>query len=146
MAIFSAPDLITKNRHMGEFGNCVVHWGSVTPGAGALGDVYRLCIIAGGLEVTDISLTFADLDTGSALAVKIGFTPVNATEGPAEVLDYFSAADTFLAGTTKQKWLSFDPIKFERPVILVMTVTTAATTFAPGKITAKVYADGLGIK
>lgn len=146
MAIFSATDLTTKNRHMGEFGNLTGVWGTVTPTAGALADQYRLVVIPGGLEVWDIAINFADLDTGSALAVKVGYTPLNATEGPTEVLDYFSVADTFLSGTGKQKWLSFDPIKFERPVILIMTVTTAATTFASGKIVAKVYGDGLGIK
>jgi|SRR5688500_4183693 len=146
MATFSAPDLMTKNRHMGEFGNCTVHWGSVTPTAGALADVYRLCIIAGGFEVTDIVVNWADLDTGSALAVKIGFVPVDANVGPDADDDYFSAANTFLSGTAGTRFLTFDPIKFERPVILTFTVTTAATTFASGKITAKVYGDGLGIK
>lgn len=146
MATYNAPDLNTKPRHLGEFGNATLVWGAVTPTTGALADVYRPVIIPGGLEVTDISINFADLDTGSALAVKIGFQPVDAKEGPDADDDYFSVANTFLSGTAGTRWLTFDPIKFERPVILIMTVTTAATTFATGKIVAKVYGDGLGIK
>lgn len=147
MATFNAPDLNTKPRHLGEFGNATLVWGAVTPTAGALADVYRPVLIPGGLEVTEISLVFPDMDSGgTAFAVKIGYQPVNAEDGPEADDDYFSAADNFLTGTTKQKWLAFEPIKFERPVFLTMTVTTAATTFVSGKITAKVYGDGLGIK
>jgi hypothetical protein len=124
-----------------------VHWGSVTPTAGAAADIYRVCIIPGGLEVTDITVNWADLDTGgTAFAVKIGFFPVDATAGPDADDDYFSVANTFLSGAAGTRFLTFDPIKFERPVILTFTVTVAATTFATGKITAKVYGDGLGIK
>lgn len=147
MASFNAPDLNTKPRHMGEFGNCVVVNGSVTPTAGALGDVYRPLVIPGGLEVTDVDIVYPDMDTGgTTLAVKIGYEPVNASDGPPAVDDYFSVANTFLTGTPGKRALAFKPIKFERPVNLTMTVTAAATTFATGEITAIVKGDGLGIK
>lgn len=147
MATFNAPDLISKARHMGEFGNAVVVWGAVTPTAGALADVYRPVIIPGGLEVTGIDINFPDMDTGgTAFAVKIGYFPLNADDGPAADDDYFQAANTFLSGAAGQRRLVFDPIKFERPVVLTFTVTVAATTFASGKIVAIVYGDGLGIK
>lgn len=147
MATFNSPDLITKPRHMGEFGNAVVVWGAVTPTAGAAADVYRPVMIPGGLEVTDISINFPDMDTGgTAFAVKIGYQPVNAADGPDIDDDYFSAANTFLSGAAGTRWLTFDPIKFERPVFLIMTVTVAATTFVSGKVVAKVYGDGLGIQ
>lgn len=146
MATFNAPDLMTKNRHMGEFGNCVVVWGAVTPTAGAAADVYRPVIIPGGLEVTDLVLNFPDMDTGATtFAVKIGYTPVNVDQGPDADDDYFSAATTVLSGATKELRCVFRPIKFERPVFLIMTVTVAATTFVSGEIVAKVYGDGLGI-
>lgn len=146
MATYNAPDLNSKPRHMGEFGNATLVWGSVTPTGGAAGDVYRPVIIPGGLEVTDISINWADLDTGSAMAVKIGFQPLDATDGPDADDDYFQAANTFISGAAGTRWLTFDPIKFERPVMLIITVTTAATTFASGKVVAKVYGDGLGIR
>lgn len=147
MATFNAPDLMTKARHMGEFGNAVVVWGAVSPTTGALADVYRPVVIPGGLEVTDLVLNFPDMDTGgTAFAVKIGYQPVNAADGPDIDDDYFSAATTVLSGTTKELRCVFDPIKFERPVFVILTVTVAATTFVSGKIVAKVYGDGLGIQ
>lgn len=147
MATHSAGDLFTKNRHMGEFGNAVVHWGAVTPTAGALNDVYRPLIIPGGLEVTAIDINFPDMDTGgTAFAVKIGYVPVNVDEGPVADDAYFQAANTFLSGAAGQRRLLFRPIKFESPVFLTFTVTVAATTFASGEIVAIVYGDGLGRK
>jgi hypothetical protein len=147
MATFKASDLGSKPRHMGEFGNCVVVWGAVTPTAGASGDIYQPLIIPGGLEVTDVDINFPDMDTGgTSFAVKIGYTPVNVNDGPAAVDDYFLAANTFLSGTAGKKQLSFRPIKFERPVILIITVTVAATTFVSGELSVIVKGDGLGIK
>lgn len=146
MATHNAPDLYTKPRHLGRYGNATVVWGAVTPTAGALNDVFRPVLIPGGLEVTDISINWADLDSGSALAVKVGFQPVDATDGPDADDDYFQAANTFLSGTAGTRWLTFEPIKFERPVILTITVTTAATGFQTGKVVAKVYGDGIGVK
>ncbi len=147
MATFNAPDLNSKPRHMGEFGNAVVVWGAVTPTAGALADIYRPLIIPAGMEVTDVDINFPDMDTGgTAFAVKIGYTPVNVADGPAEVLDYFSAASTFLTGAAGRKTLFFKPIKFEKPVYLIFTVTVAATTFASGEMSVIVKGDGLGIK
>lgn len=146
MATYSAPDLNTKPRHMGEFGNAVVAWGAVTPTGGLLADIYQAVVIPGGFQVTDLAVNFPDMDTGgTTLAVKIGYVPVDATAGPTAVLDYFSVADTFLTGTAGVKWFRFDPIKFENPVIVTFTVTTAATTFASGKIVVKAYGDGLGV-
>lgn len=147
MPTFNAPDLNSKPLHVGGYGNCVVLSGSVTPSAGGLGDVYRPLIIPGGIEVTDIDVVFPDLDTGATtFAVKIGYAPLNAEDGPVADDDYFSVASTFLTGAAGKKQLAFDPIKFEKPVYLTFTVTVAATTFVAGKITAIVKGDGIGIK
>jgi len=144
MATYNATNLMSKPLHMGEFGNCVVTQGSVTPTTGALADVYRLVIIPAGWEVTDVDIVFADLDTGSAMAVSVGYAPVNAADGPTANTTYFQAANTFISGTAGKRQLSFKPIKFEQPVFLTMTVTTAATTFAAGEVTAIVKGDGIG--
>lgn len=146
MATFKAPDLGTKNRHMGEFGNLTGVWGEVTPTAGAVADVFQPVIIPGGLEVWDLDIINADLDSGgTALAVKVGYAPVNADDGPVADDDYFSVAGTFLTAVGRKQCV-FRPIKFERPVIVTLTVTIAATTFASGLITVLVKGDGLGIK
>lgn len=147
MASFNAPDLYTKNLHLGEFGNGFFCWGAVTPTAGALGDVYRPVRIPGGAEIADLVLNFPDMDTGgTAFAVKIGYEPVTTADGPVADDDYFSVATTVLSGATKELRCVFDPIKFERPVNVIITVTVAATTFVSGKIIAKAYGDNVGIK
>lgn len=148
MATFNAPDLITKNRHMGGYGNAVVVYGSVTPAAAAVGDVYRPVIIPGGLDVTDIDIVNDDLDTAGtpAIGCKIGFAPVNANEGPTADDAYFSASGNALFRNAGRTALAFQPLKFERPVFLTITVTAAAATFAAGKVTAIVKGDGIGIK
>lgn len=145
MATFSATDLMSKARHVGGYGNTVTVYGSVTPTAGAAADVYRPTVIPAGVDVTDMDVVNSKLDTGTALAVKIGYAPVNAADGPAAVDDYFSTAKTLLTAAGRTS-LAFHPIKFEKPVFVTMTVTVAATTFAAGKITAIVKGDGEGVK
>ncbi|MEO9231623.1 MAG: hypothetical protein ABI216_22095 [Devosia sp.] len=146
MATFKAVDLNYKALHMGGYGNCVVAWGAVTPTTGALNDVYIPLVIPGGLEVTDVDVVFSDMDTGSAMAVKVGYAPVNAADGPVANDSYFQSANTFISGTGGPKKLGFRPIKFEKPVFLTFTVSTAATTFASAELIAIVKGDGLGIK
>jgi hypothetical protein len=144
MATYNAVNLMSKPRHMGEFGNGVVTWGSLTPGGGALNDVYKLVVIPAGWEVTDVDIVYPDLDTGSAMAVSVGYAPVNAADGPTAAPAYFQAANTFVSGTAGRRSLAFKPIKFEQPVFLTMTVTTAATTFAAGEVIGIVKGDGVG--
>lgn len=148
MATFNAADLNTKNRHMGGYGNAVVVYGSVAPTAGMLGDIYRPVIIPAGLDVTDIDIVNDKLDNSGApaLAVKIGFTPVNPSDGPAADDAYFSASDNGLLKTAGRTSLVFQPVKFEKPVFLTITLTAAAVVFNTGKVTAIVKGDGIGIK
>lgn len=146
MAIFSAPDLNTRNRHMGGYGNAVVVFGSVTPTTGVLADVYRPVRIPAGIRVTDLDIVNDDLDTGgTAFSVKVGYEPVNSADGPAADDDYFSAASTFLS-VAGRKVCVFQPIKFERDVLVTLTVTFTATAFVSGAVTAIVKGDGEGIK
>ena len=93
------------------------------------------------MTVTGLKINNADLDTGgTAFAVKIGYTPVDSNDGPAASDAYFSAGTTLLSAPNLTD-LRFDPIKFEFPVDVIMTVTVAATTFASGAITA--IAEGI---
>ncbi len=146
MASANATDLNTKNSHMGEFGNAWVKWGAVTPTAGAVNDVFRPVRIPAGIEVTDININWADLDSGSALSVKIGYEPVNAVDGPVANDAYFQATNTFMSGTAGIRQLVFRPIKFEFPVYITIIPTIAATGFQSGEIVAKVYGENVGIK
>src|SRR5688500_210517 len=146
MTTFSATDLTSKARHMGGYGNAVVIHGTVAPTAGALADVYKPVVIPAGMEVTDLDIVNDDLDTGgTAFAVKVGYAPLNADDGPDADDDYFSAASTFLSAAGR-KVCAFQPIKFEYPVVVTLTVTTAATTFASGDVTVIAKGDAVGRK
>lgn len=145
MASFNAPDLNSKARHMGGYGNAVIIHGSVTPGAATAADVIRPVMIPAGLEVTGVRIVNDDL-AATALAIKIGYEPVNAADGPLADDDYFLATGSTILQTAGTTELAFKPIKFEKPVYLIITVTTTAGTFAAGNITAIVTGDGVGVK
>lgn len=146
MATHSAPDLNSKPLPMGGYGNALVVWGTVAPSSGALASVYRPVRIPAGMTVTGLRIVNADLDSGgTAFAVKIGYTPVDAAVGPTADDDYFSAAVTHLSAVGLNDY-RFDPIKFEKDVYVDLTVTVAATTFASGNITAIVTGEATGIK
>lgn len=148
MATFNATDLNSKTRYMGSYGNAAVVWGSVAPTAGAAGDIYRPVIIPAGIEVTDLDIINDKLDSNAtpAIGCKIGYTPLNPAEGPAPVDDYFAGAGSALLRTASRTSLVFQPIKFEKPVYVTVTLTASATTFASGKVTAIVKGDAAGIK
>lgn len=148
MAIFNAPDLHTKPRHMGGYGNAVVVHGSVTPAGGAAGDVYRPLIIPAGLDVTDIDIINDDLDNNitPTIACKVGYSPVNLGNGLTTDDAYFASAGRNFLQSGGRTPLAFQPIKFEQPVFLIITLTASAANFIPGKVTAIIKGDGIGVK
>ena len=146
MATHSAPDLNTKPLPMGGYGNAATVYGSVTPTSGALASVYRPVRIPAGMTVTGLRINNDDLDaSGTAFAVKIGYTPVSTTDGPAQNDAYFSPATTILSAANLTD-LRFPPIKFEKDVYVDLTVTVAAATFSAGAITAVATGDATGVK
>ncbi|SFN73474.1 hypothetical protein [Nitrosospira briensis] len=148
MATFSAADLSSKPRHMGGHGNAVVVYGSVTPAAGTLGDVYRPVIIPAGVDVTDVDIVSDDLDSSGtpAMACKVGYSPLSPEDGPMADDDYFAPAGTTLLRNAGRTSLAFQPVRFEKPVYLIITLTASSATFASGKVTAIVKGDGVGIR
>jgi hypothetical protein len=148
MATFSSADLSSKARHMGGYGNAAVAWGSVGPAAGAAGDIYRPVIIPAGIEVTDVDIVNDKLDSNAApaIAFKAGYAPVYPEDGPAASDAYFTAAGNTVLRNAGRASLAFQPVKFEKPVYLTITITTSAASFAPGKVTAIVKGDAVGVK
>ncbi|SHL42711.1 hypothetical protein SAMN05216428_102371 [Nitrosospira sp. Nsp11] len=145
-ATYSAVDLNTKARHMGGYGNAVIHHGSVTPTTGAVGDVYRPVRIPAGTLLTDLSFVTGDLDTGTGtISAKVGYAPVD-SDGPAAVDDYFAATATTLLAAAGRKEMSFQPIKFEKDVFITVTLTIAANAFAAVAVTAIAKGIGEGVK
>jgi hypothetical protein len=147
VATFKANDL-NRDRFMGGYGNGWIGFGTVTPAAGTSGDIYYPTLIPAGALVTDVDIVNDKLDSNGApaLACKVGYMPVNATDGPVAVDDYFAAAGSTLLRNAGRSSLAFQPIKFEKPVYLIVTLTTSAATFASGRVTAIVKGDALGVK
>ena len=79
------------------------------------------------------------------VAAKIGYTPVNSADGPTANDAYFAATSTFLNAAGRKDCV-FQPIKFDKPVYLILTLTIAASTFASGQVTAVCKGDAVGIK
>ncbi len=147
MATFKANDL-NRDRFMGGYGNGWIGFGTVTPAAGTSGDIYYPMLIPAGTLVTDVDIVNDDLDSSGAptIACKVGYSPVNSADGPTAVDDYFAAAGKTFLNAAGRTSLAFQPIKFDKPVYLIVTLTTSAATFASGKVTAIVKGDALGVK
>lgn len=151
MATFSATDLLSRARHIGEFGEANAIKFKVTPTAGAANDVYRFGIIPAGFEVHSVVLANDDLDSSGSptIAFKMGYTPVSSAEGSLTANDaYFVAAgDTSLQAANGGKVYSrFDPIKFEQDVFLDITLSAGAATFATGSVWVTVIGRNVGVK
>ena len=147
MATFKANDL-NRDRFMGGYGNGWVGFGTVTPTAGASGDIYYPMLIPAGVMVTDVDIVNDDLDSNGTptIACKAGYSPVNSADGPTAVDDYFAAAGKTFLNAAGRTSLAFQPIKFDKPVYLIVTLTAAAATFTSGKVTSIVKGDALGVK
>ncbi len=147
MAIFKALDL-NRDRFMGGYGNGFIGFGTVIPAAGTSGDIYYPMLIPAGALVTDVDIVNDKLDSNGSptIACKVGYSPVNAADGPVAVDDYFAAAGKTFLNAAGRASLAFQPIKFDKPVYLIVTLTAAATTFASGKVTAIVKGDALGVR
>ncbi|SOD42374.1 hypothetical protein [Nitrosovibrio sp. Nv4] len=148
MATFSATDLNTKPMHMGGYGNMALAWGSVTPTAGALADVYKPLRIPAGMTLTGLEIVNDDLDSNATplMACKIGYEPVNSTDGPTADDDYFVAAGSTILRSAARTSMNFQPVKFEKDVWVTVTLTAAAATFASGKVTAIATGEATGVK
>lgn len=147
MATFNATDLFYKDLHVGQYGNATILDGSVTPTAGANGDIYRPLIIPAGVRVCSIQIDNADLDSNGAplIACKVGYSPVRGSSPTADDAYFAASGQTFLRAPARTT-LQFAPITFQNDVFLLITLTAAAATFASGRVTAIAYCINLGVK
>lgn len=147
MATFNATDLFYKTPHVGQYGNATILDGSVTPTAGANGDIYRPMIIPAGVRVCGLEIDNADLDTNGVptIACKVGYSPVRGST-PAANDAYFQASGATFLNAAQRTRLAFAPITFQADVYLLITLTANAATFASGRVTAVAYCVNLGVQ
>lgn len=145
MATYSASDLVTKPKVMGEWGDLTVADGKVVPSIAVVtGDTLRLCIIPAGTEVNAVIIANASM--GGPAPADIGYSPVSTADGPlAANLTYFKAALALGTASDGSVLANFDVIKFEQDVYLTATfgAVTAGTT---GTTRASVLGKAKGTK
>lgn len=148
MATYDATDLNSRPLHTGPYGNSVIHKGGAVTAAAANADIFRLVRIPAGTEVDEVVIQHDQIDSNGAptLTAKIGYTPVNSSDGPAASDAYWAASAAF--GRTKAAVLcAAQPIKFEYDVWLIVTLTAnPATLVTTANMTAVVKGQTIGTK
>ena len=136
--------LVQQVPHAGEYGNRSV-WGSEFPfqQSGILqNDVLQVCKLPAGARVDELRVIFDDCGTGVTL--DIGYAPVNASDGPAAVDDYWaSGVDVSTAAGSVLS--DAHPITFDYDVYVTATVLGANFTGSP-KITVVAKGVATGTK
>lgn len=114
-----------------------------------LADVIQPVRVSGGTDVHRVVIKCSAALAASALAAKIGFTPVDGstpavTSPTADVA--VSAAAAFGLNTNNVTFEVFPPYRVEKDSYLNIVVTTAGVTPAAGTVYAKVEGEGIGMK
>jgi hypothetical protein len=92
--------------------------------------------IPAGTRVEQVKVIADQIDSNGAptLTAKVGFTPVDANNGPAANDAYWQAAAArFRAAGGESVDMIAHPITFEFDVYLIITLTGAAATFVAAK-------------
>lgn len=151
MATSQASDLLSRSKHMGEYGDGNTIKGKVTLAALATGDIVRPLIIPAGFEVHEILVANDQLDSnGAPTAVfRLGFTVKDSTEGALASVDNFfgPAGQAQVSAANEGKVFGrFDAKKFEQDVFLDLLFNTGAATFAAGSVWVTVKGRNVGVK
>lgn len=105
-------------------------------------DVLVALQVPAGTRMETLRYRAGDFDTGITLTVNIGFR-TRLVGGTATNLTFFAAALTALqVATPTWQELVFEPIKFDEPVDIVVTVTASATGVAG---TPALFVQGSGV-
>lgn len=120
--------LIAQSHATNECGNTWHDVNKVTPTAAlAVGDVVVLESVPAGVLLTNLETFNGDFDTGTTLTYNLGYR-TTLPGGSATNLTYFGTGLTALrAAVTAYAGQTFEPVKFNEPVEIVVTVTAAAT-------------------
>lgn len=149
MANLDALDLNTRGMHSAAYGDSVTHEGTCTTvAATANGDVLRLVRIPAGTRINEVVLQNDQVDSngGPTIQGKLGYTPVDAANGPAAVDNYWFAAGVMLR-TKAATTFPAQPITFEFDVWVILTITAAIATLVVGaKVTVLAKGRPVGTK
>jgi hypothetical protein len=129
MPTYKGPQASAAKHGSSASGNTFTADNKVTPSAAlALNDVVVLLDIPAGTRLHGLKYRNGDFDTGTTLAVDVGYRSTHAEPQLVADLDYFLDDSTALRAA-QAGWvdLAFEPITFNEPVQIVATVGAAAT-------------------
>ena len=118
----------------------------VTTDLNEIGDVIQPVKVSAGTEVHRVVIKNTDLDGGTTLAAKIGFTPADGSAAPSGADTAVAAAGAWAQSAATTTYEIFPPYRVEKDSFLNIVLTAAATTPAAGTVYAKVEGEALGVK
>lgn len=143
MANYQPANVSDPLKSTGDSGNAVIFEGSAVVSANlTTSDKVRPCRVAGGTKVHRVVVRNPDLDSGTALAVNIGFSHIDGTSGPSATA-VASAATTWQGAATTTYEL-FPPVLLAQDAYLEVVPTVGGT--GTGTVYAKVEGEAIGVK
>lgn len=130
------------------YGNSAVHYDVLSVTSLATSDVLRLLRIPAGTRVDELIIICDKLDstTSGALAVRIGYTPVNSANGPTADEDYFFPTGSTTLQAAGRKESTSDPLRFDYDVYVDAIVEVVPISMKAGDIHAIVRGEIVGTK
>jgi hypothetical protein len=128
MATYKGPQSAGAKHGSSESGNAFAADNKVTPDAAlALADIVVLAEVPAGTRLHGLKYRNGDFDTGTALVVDVGYRSTHAEAQLTADPDYFLDGSTALQAA-QAGWVDipFEPITFNEPVQIILTVMTAA--------------------
>lgn len=142
-ANYNPSNLNDPLQSAGDCGNALVYAGSAVIAANlATTDKVRPCRVPGGTKVHRVIIKNPDLDSGTTLAVNIGFAHIDGSSG-ASATAVASAATTWQAAATTTYEI-FPPVLVEKDAYLEVVPTAAGV--GTGTVYGKVEGEAVGIK
>jgi hypothetical protein len=123
---FTAPKMMRVDGTAHLFNQkCIV-------AAASLADTFDF-VLPGGTNVAEMAFVVDDIDSGTALVWKAGYTPLDSASALTPVDNYWGSGIT--TGQAAGRYQSTaKPITFEEDVIVRVTVTTAAAGVNTGTL------------
>ena len=130
-------------RHTGDGGNSTVYAGSAAITANlTTADKVRPVFIPGGNKAYRVAIRNPDLDSGTTLAVNIGFSNVDGTPGPSATA--VASAVTTWQGAATTIYELMPPVTLEKDAYLEIVPTVGG--IGTGTVHGRVEGEAIGIR
>jgi hypothetical protein len=142
-AIYNPTNIGDALYSAGDCGNALVYTGSAVITANlATTDKVRLVRIPGGMKIHRVVIKNPDLDSGTTLAINIGFSHADGSSGPSATAVASAATTWQSAATTTYELLP--PVSLDKDGYLEIVPTAGGV--GTGTVYGKVEGEVVGIK